>query len=73
MTILKRQLTKVGKSIGILVRIKTELHHVNADILLTIYLTLMEPYLECCNIIGTSEHTVHLTQLFIKEKKAIMS
>ena len=31
----------------------------------------MQVYLEFCNIIWASQHTVHLTQLFIKQKKAI--
>ena len=48
-------------------RIRTKL---NDDISLTLYLTLIQAYLEYFNIISAS--VVHLPQLFIKQKKAIV-
>ena len=41
------------------------------DILLTLYHTLIEPYLSCCNIVWGSNNSVYLDQLFRKQKKAI--
>ena len=63
-----RVCNKISKGIGILVRIRTKL---NADILVALYLSSIQLYLECCNIILASQYTVHLIQLFIKQKKAI--
>ena len=54
---IKTVCNKVSNSIGILVRIRTKL---NDDILLTLYLTLIQPYLEYCYIIWASQHTAHL-------------
>ena len=53
---------KPSKGIGILGGIKTKL---NADILLT----LLQPYLQYCNISLASQHTIHLTRLLIKRIK----
>ena len=62
---IKTECSKVGKSIVILVSL-------NDDILLALHLTLIQPYLEDCNKICESQiYGVHLTQLFIKQKKAI--
>jgi ribonuclease P/MRP protein subunit RPP40 len=59
---------KISKNIGILYRTRNNL---TTDTLLTLYHTLIEPYLNYCNLIWASLPSVYLERLFLKQKKAV--
>ena len=58
--------SKVGKSIGILLRIRK---NVPNDVLLTLYHTLIESYFSYCNIIWGTHCSKHLNQLYHKQRE----
>lgn len=65
---LKTLSNKISKSLGILLKIRKTLH---SDTLLMLYRTLIQPYIEYCNIVWASESSSALTNLYRKQKKAV--
>ena len=66
--IILRLCSKVSKSTGILHRTRKNL---NADTLLLLYQTSIQPYFDYCNIIWSVDESVRLEKLFVKQTKAI--
>ena len=60
--------SKVSKNVGILYKVK---NNVKSDVLVTLYHTLFQPYLQYCNIVWASQNNIHLQKLFVKQKKAV--
>ena len=65
---LKTVCTKVSKNTDILYRTRKNL---NTNTLLLLYQTLIQPYLEYCNIIWSVDDSDFLKKLFIKQKKDV--
>lgn len=61
-------ITKINKNTGILRALQYKLP---TGTLLTLYNTLIYPYLQYCNIAWGSQQSCHLTKLFICQKKAL--
>jgi hypothetical protein len=59
---------KVNKNCGIIRKIR---HSVPQSILITLYFTLIHPYLSYCNIVWAIDKTTFLDKLFVSQKKAI--
>jgi hypothetical protein len=59
---------KVSKNIGIIRRISKT---VTSETLLTLYRTLVHPYMDYCNVVWAAGHATNLNNLFRKQKKAI--
>jgi hypothetical protein len=59
---------KISKNIGILFRTRNNL---TPHTLLMLYRSLIQPYIEYCNIVWAAGESISLTNLFRKQKKAI--
>jgi hypothetical protein len=59
---------KISKNIGILFRTRNKL---TPATLLMLYRTLIQPYIDYCNIVWAAGESVSLANLFRKQKKAI--
>ena len=68
----KEQITavhnKVAKSIGILNKVKVLLE---TPVLLTLYYTLIMPYLNYCSIVWGNTYTSNLSSLYLLQKRAL--
>ena len=65
---IKMVCTKVNKNTGILYQTRKNL---NTNTLLLLYQTLIQAYLECCNIIWSVDDSDFIQILFIKQMKAV--
>ena len=63
-------LNKTSKNVGIIRKLSKTLP---SDILLTLYNTLIAPYLDYCNIAWSSRDTIEFKKLFRVQKKSITS
>jgi hypothetical protein len=59
---------KISKNTGIILRTRNNLTH---ETLLMLYRSLIQPYIEYCNIIWAAGESTSLANLFRKQKKAI--
>ena len=59
---------KVSKNIGIMTKIRNNVHQ---DVLLTLYNSLILPYFNYCNVIWSTSRSIQLEALIIKQKKAV--
>ena len=59
---------KINKNIGIIRKIRLS---IPMSVLVTLYYTLIHPYLSYCNLIWALDRTMYLDKLFISQKKAI--
>lgn len=59
---------KINKNIGIIRKIRLS---IPKSVLVTLYYTLIHPYLSYCNLIWAIDRTMYLDKLFISQKKAI--
>ena len=58
--------TKISKNAGIIFKVR---HNLNKNTVLLIYCSLIQPYLDYCNIIWATGHSNNLERLFRKQKK----
>ena len=65
---IKSVCSKVSKNVGIPYKVK---NNVKSDVLVTLYHTLINPYLQDCNIVWASQNNIHLQKLFVKRTKAV--
>jgi hypothetical protein len=61
-------LNKIAKSIGVIRRVS---HNLSKDVLLSLYHTLVQPYLDYCNIVWASGHSGLIEKLQIAQKRIV--